>query len=190
MIKASIKSLALLLIGIIIFTNKGMCQVTMPALDVNRPEAIKGYVSKYFDPGDNFSFNACVNVVIYARYKISRAGKIDSLYVTSTGPLELRNALKKAILTTDGLWKMTDAEKRHVGETMYLLPVICYYQSGCFPGVIDSLPSKTDASLLIKSKQADNMLRNSLSNMMVFENGKFQTLNCVLISPIIFGSRQ
>jgi hypothetical protein len=165
-------------------------QTNMPAPTVKNPTSVRLFVSKYFNIGDNFNFNACVNAVVYAKFKITKYGKIDSLDISATGPIELRQALKKAVLTTDGLWKMTPEEKVHINEKTYLLPIVCHYQSGCFPGIIDSLPIKPDPTLLTKSKDADRMLRNSLYNMMKFEKSTHQTLKCIIITPVILGSMQ
>jgi hypothetical protein len=190
-----VKSLLILFIF-----DTALAQSPMPKLTIRRPEDIRIYISKFYNPGDKFKLNACVNVVVYAKFKITKKGKIDSLDISTTGPSEIREAFKKAILTTDGLWKMTAGEKKQINGNTYLLPLICYYEAGCHPGILDSLPINNRKELLIGDKKfyfkapqkiiANEILNQSLFNMLGFEKGIYQTLNCIIINPVVFGSMQ
>ena len=169
-------------------TNKIHAQNRLPAPTVKNPESIRGYVqSDYFNIDKKFLFNTCTNIVVYAKFKITHTGKIDSLDISSNSPIEISQALKHAIMASDGLWVMTAYERKHINDKTFLLPVICCYQAGCYPGLVtDSILSQRINTKLNSKDQ----MRESVQNILKFEKSSYRTLNCILIEPVFLGIMQ
>lgn len=166
-------------------------QEHLPPLSVKSVADIKYYITKNYKVDERFIDTACINTVVVVKFKIKN-DRVDSLTFSYNAPVEIKKALKDAVLSTNGIWRSTALEKAKMKDNTYLLPVVFYYQLGCTPGgqllTSISADNKPDLSLILRQSAKDAPLHSGLQNMLKFEDGSnYSNLNCVLISPLTIG---
>src|SRR5476651_737361 len=88
----------------------GQMNDNLPVLSVGNVKDIQMYFKKYFKISAHFESDSCAKLVVFAKFKVTVDGKIDSLDVSKMGPGEIKHALKAVIIATSGHWKFNDAE--------------------------------------------------------------------------------
>ncbi|MDB5138588.1 MAG: hypothetical protein JWR12_504 [Mucilaginibacter sp.] len=182
------KIIAYLLSYILAFSfNSAIAQRELPFLSIKNIDYLKIYINKFYKPNEKFVGTACINSVIYVKIKIDKNSSIASVDVSETGPVEIKEALKKAIWATNDYWKLTTDEKKEIENKVFILPFIFCYQSGCSPG---GIITNEDTLKVYRERQKnlnDGMLK-SVNNMLRFESSSYGSINCILISPMFVGS--
>lgn len=170
------------------WSNHIKAQNKLPVLSINNIGDIKAYISESYRPDEKFIATACINSVIYVKFKISNSNKIDSLDISANGPQEIKAALKRAILTTNGHWSLTEEEKKQMVNKSFILPFAFNYQAGCSSGVILQQHDPKMDEYRNKMKNLNAEISKSVNNMLKFESGSYSIINCILISPMVVGS--
>ncbi|RKR81558.1 hypothetical protein BDD43_1705 [Mucilaginibacter gracilis] len=155
-------------------------------LSPGKAENIRAYILNKCKISAQTNDTSCANTVIFIRFKVTDAGNIDSLYFTKGGPAIFKQQLKTAIMSTNGLWKLTKQEKAQLKDRTFLLPVILSYSVGCTVAKKDSITVGKDGAIHIVRRNADVNLKMAMEHMLNFESGGKAKLNCVLLAPIAF----
>lgn len=163
-------------------------QVKLPELSLGKAQNVVLYIGKYYKPKSGFIDTSCINSMVFIKFKVSDKGSIDSLDISKNGPSALKEALKIAILNTNGLWKSTTNEKRLYKNKTFLLPVIFHYQSGCQINKKDLVNVDKNGNLTIMYGHPYGKIDSSLNNFLDFENCRLITLDCILLTPITFSA--
>ena len=160
-------------------------QKSLPPLSFKNVGNIKLYIAKYYKPDERFIANACINSVIFIKFKVNVSNQIEALDMSKNGPSEIKEALKKAILATDGFWELSEEEKKAAESKTFILPFIFYYQGGCSSSLLTSPQNKSITDPLLEYINMDKGMHDSINNMLEFETSSSTLLDCTLISPMI-----
>ncbi len=172
------------------FLNLKQCNaqdsiVLSKKLTLNNIDDLKLYFQDNFNPGEDYIAHACIKCAVFIKFSVLANGKVDSIDISKGAPAQIKEALKKAIIATNGFW-----EKSLSGKTL-LVPVLCLYQNGCTPGVLDTFPKK--AANLKEAFKPDIIKGRfilSVTDLLEFDSKNFSTLNCILTHPFTVGTMQ
>jgi hypothetical protein len=153
-------------------------------LSDNVAERVRFYITNNFKPDKGFLNDSCINTIVYLKFKIINK-QIDSIDFSANSPVQIKDALQKAVLATNKQWKLTAGEIQQAGNKMFLLPVIVYYQVGCSPMLLTKeMFDKEKSKIPINP---DIPMHKALNNMLKFDKGgNYGMLECVLINPVFF----
>jgi len=170
---------------IIITISLAVAQNSSSAVDGNNVvERIRYYITNNYKPDKAFLNDSCINTVVYLKFKIDDK-KIDSVDFSGNSPIQVKQALQKAVILTNKLWMLSENQIQQMKDKVFLLPVIIYYQAGCSPMLVTKEMFEKGGSSI--PPNPDIYLHNALNNMLKFENGgSYSQLNCILIKPIYF----
>jgi|GEM_PF-4628153 len=174
--------------SILLSVNATNAQEKLPLLSIKNIDFVKIYVSKFYKPDESFIANGCINSVIYVKFKIDKFNRVDSVDVSTNGPSEIKNALRKAILATNGYWRLTEEEKKQIVNRYFIPPFAFNYQSGCSSGIVLRKNDPRINEFSEKTKNLNGEIYKSVSSMLRFESGSYGAINCILISPMMVGS--
>jgi len=170
--------------------NMANAQGFLPELSLRNVSNIRYYVSTNYKANFAFTDTACIHTVVFLKFKVTTDGKIDSLDFSKGAPQELKNGLRMAMLTTNGLWKLSKDELQITGSKTFLLPVIFDYSSGCSTARRDSINVDKNGNVSIVYRNQNANPRYAIKDMLDFDSGRKLTLECVFINPIGFSEME
>ncbi len=118
-------SFIILLIKFSACINTAIAQNGPPISTYKTIENIRSYIANNYKPDKAFLMDSCINTIVYLKLKIDDK-KIDSVDFSINSPSQMKEALQKAILTTNTLWNPTEKEIQQLNGKTFLLPVIIY----------------------------------------------------------------
>ncbi len=153
----------------------------------NLLERIRYFIQLNYKPNNGALSDSCLKSIIYLKFKINKQ-KIDSVDFSVGIPKLIKDALQKSVVETNKQLKLNNEEIQQVDLKTLLLPVILNYQSGCTPSSVLTFET-TGKNTLLNNLSSTRTMYNALANMLNFETGgKYSNLECVIITPLIFGS--
>lgn len=183
MIKKILISICLLIPMITVAQNK------LPQLTPKNPEDISEYISTNFKlQTDSF----CLETVIFIRFGVSKKGEIINLAFTKGAPQIITDELKKAVMSSNGHWKISDKEWRIFGKKVYLQPYIISFQAGCSASQNNnSLADYQDSLRKAILKRDQSRISNfAVNNLLKFDDKEFANLDCIILPPISISNMQ
>lgn len=183
MLKKIILSIGLLLP----FLTKG--QDKLPTLTIKNPEDISDYFYENFKlPPDAF----CLETVIFIRFSVNRKGEIAKLAFSKNAPKLITDELERAILSSNGRWKITSSDWKILANKVFLQPYLFKLQSGCRIETGEKnleawRESYRQAHLKYELARTTD---TAIGELLKFTDKEFSTLDCTILPPLSISSME
>ena len=178
------KSVLLLLINSIVLCSFG--QGVDKKLTLKNISDISLYITDNYKLEPEDLDTACINSVVFIRFKILPSNKISELAFSGGAPQFIIKALSKALLAAQVHIALTAGDKKVVGKKTFVLPVIYYYSGGCS---VVAAPKDTTKKISGEKELLDVIARqektqNSVSHLLDFGDKSVDMLDCILLRPV------
>lgn len=186
------KKIATIFVFLLLLAAGSYAQDKRPNLTFSNIDQVGAYVSDHFSIDEKIMDTLCLFTSVFVKFNVSEKGKISNLGFTIGTPAFITNALKKAIESTNGHWKIDKSEKR-LTTTTYILPVVLYYGLGCKEGTggIDvNITPERRAREYVKLNNTALNSSYAVQNILDFDTGKANWLRCLILPPISFSANR
>jgi hypothetical protein len=160
----------------------------LPELSLKNPQDITEYLHENFKL-DVDSF--CLHTIIFIKFGLSKNGKISNLAFTKGSPQNIKNELRKAILSSNGHWKINQDEIKSLHNRSFLQPYIIDYSFGCNPTTtsLDEVTNRKDIAIKTLAKELNSyQVIEAVTNLLIFEDKNYVLLNCTILPPMRVGN--
>ncbi|MDF3077408.1 MAG: hypothetical protein K0S09_1297 [Sphingobacteriaceae bacterium] len=173
----------------LLLANITYAQTRNQQLTLKHPEEIY----KYFGPKiitDTSMFNKlCVKTATMVCFKVTADGNIDSIDFTINTPDYIKDAMRKALLKTNGEWSFNASEKMLLPHKVFIIPYAIHFTGGCqVPSTEFSNDKKREKARSAPqhpfSKKMDDSF-DMFGNLLNFEKKTYAALDCIILPPII-----
>lgn len=163
------------------FLTKG--QDKLPILTSKNPEDISDYISENFKLAtDTF----CLETVIFIRFSVNKKGEIANLSFSKNAPKLITDELEKAMLSSNGRWKITNADWKVLERKVFLQPYVISFQAGCSVKGVDNDIKLHNESLRMGALRYERSRNTSMAirELLKFTDKEFSTLDCTILPPL------
>lgn len=134
----------------------------------------------------------CLITTVFVKFNVSKNGNLINLDFTKNTPALIKEALEKAMKSTDGDWQFSKSGKKKY-NTSFILPVVLFYETGCREGTNGLALNTTAERRQIEYRNLDDTARKgnyAVMDILDFKDGRISELQCILLSPLTFSANR
>lgn len=167
----------------------GMGQKKLPNLSIEDPN-----IALYINSNIKLDLDTfCLKSIIFIKFTVSKDGEISDLGFTKGSPKTITNALKDAILSSNGHWIIKNKDLKTIKNKVFLLPYIIDLSLGCnIESELQNPVNKTEnMAKTIKGlvSQVEGFKSNDAAyDILNFDDKNFNVLKCIILPPLRVGN--
>jgi hypothetical protein len=144
-----------------------------------------------YHPNEDSVKAKCLQACVFIKFNISRSGKFVNVAYTKGTPVFIIDALTNAFIKSSSQVSLSNL--KIISKETYILPLLynynwnCGFQHGVFETAEEKKLTESEKGIL-KERQA-NLKQDdkSLWNITNFSDGRYDKINCILLSPVSIG---
>jgi len=186
-VNKSIKNLVLFALFLIPFITMG--QKKLPDLSLDEPNIALYINSNLRVDLDTF----CLHTIIFIKFSVNKNGEISNLGFTKGSPAIIINALKDAVLSSNGHWKIKKEDLSTIEKKVFLLPYIIDLSVGCNIESELQDPKKEQENMAKTIKELVSQVEgfksnDAINNILNFDDKTFNMFDCTILPPLRMGN--
>jgi hypothetical protein len=136
--------------------------------------SLSKYISKNYEINSDSMQNTCLKGWSFVKFEVNKSQKVHKIGFTVGTPSPIKEAFKKAILSTDSLWNFADINIDPKSSFIVLLPYFFNFWAGC--------KDQENVQYLATFPENEKYWENR--TLFFDDNTNHSTSECILLSEI------
>jgi len=169
-----------------LLTSSSKAQGTLTALTSLNVSDIRTYISANYSLKEKNRDTLCLYTTVFIKFKVSSVGKINELSLSENIPDIIKNALEKAVKSSNSHWSTNKSDLEYFSKTTFILPVVLFYGKGC-----DGGGGELSLTVPVENwRKIYNTMRTAnyaVLDILKFKDKYLDSLECVMLAPLKLG---